>query len=55
MKSLFEQRKPKDEMKKVFAFFDEEGAGKITAKNLKKIIKQLGENITDDEIQEMIE
>ncbi len=29
--------------------------GKISFKNLKRVAKELGENMTDDEIQEMIE
>ena len=40
---------------KVFKLFDVEERGKISFKNLKKISKELGENHTDDEIQEMID
>ena len=29
--------------------------GKITFKNLKRVAKELGENMTDEEIQEMID
>ena len=30
-------------------------AGRITFKNLKRVAKELGENLTDEEIQEMID
>jgi centrin-1 len=39
----------------VFKLFDEDGTGYITFRNLKKICADLGENLTDDEIQEMID
>ena len=42
-------------MQKAFRFIDEEGTGKITLQNIKRVVQALGENMTDDEIQEMIE
>ena len=41
----------KEDVMKVFAMFDEVGTGKIDIKALKKIAKELGENLTDDELQ----
>ena len=35
--------------------FDDDDTDKISRKNLKKIAKELGENMTDEEIQEMID
>jgi Ca2+-binding EF-hand superfamily protein len=32
-----------------------ETAGKISFKNLKRVAKELGENMTDEELQEMID
>jgi hypothetical protein len=39
----------------VFKLFDEDNTGFITFRNLKRICQELGENLTDDEIQEMID
>ena len=41
-------------MKKAFKILCEENHNKITLKSLKKICVELGENITDEELQEMI-
>mmetsp|Transcript_39442 Transcript_39442/g.84055 ORF Transcript_39442/g.84055 Transcript_39442/m.84055 type:complete len:93 (+) Transcript_39442:2-280(+) len=48
-------RDTEEEIMKVFQLFDEDNTGFITFKNLKKICQELGENLTDEEIQEMIE
>lgn len=45
----------KQEIHKLFRLFDEDGSGKISFRNLKKIATEVGENLTDDEIQEMID
>ena len=34
--------------------FDKDGNGKISKEELKSVMKNLGENLTDDEISEMI-
>ena len=34
--------------------FDDDGTGRITFKNLKRVARELGENMTDEELQEMI-
>lgn len=45
----------KEEVHKLFRLFDEDSTGKISFRNLKKIAAEVGENLTDDEIQEMID
>ncbi|CAM9664561.1 unnamed protein product [Phaeothamnion confervicola] len=40
---------------KIFALFDEDNTGGITFRNLKRVATELGENLTDEELQEMIE
>ena len=47
-------RDPKEEMLKAFRMIDADGSGIITFTELKKVCKELGENLTDKEIQEMI-
>jgi centrin-3 len=40
---------------RAFKLFDEENKGKISLRNLKKIARELGENLTEEELQAMIE
>ena len=49
------ERNLNDEFLKVFQFFDDDDTGKITFKNLKRVAKELGEDISDDHLREMID
>jgi len=42
-------------MKKVFMLFDDEKTGFISIATLKKVVKELGENIDEAELNEMIQ
>ena len=39
----------------MFALFDPDGNGRITMRDLKRVVLELGENISEDEMREMIE
>ena len=44
-------RDPEEELRKAFALFDEEGSGRISLRNMRRIAKELGEPLSDDELQ----
>ena len=55
MSTRMPARDSREEVEKVFRLFDEDGSGFITFRSLKKICNDLGEGLTEEEMQEMID
>ena len=49
------ERDPIEEMRKAFKLFLDGENDKIGLKELRRVAKELGENMTDDELQDMID
>ena len=45
----------KEGINKIFDLFDEDGSNTINLANLRKVAKELGETMTNDELAEMLE
>lgn len=48
---LKSEKDEKEEILKAFKLFDDDDTGSITLNNIKRVAKELGENLTDDELQ----
>merc|ERR1712075_28026 len=55
MTAKMSEKDSKEQILKAFRLFDDDDTGKITFRNLKRVAKELGENMTDEELQEMID
>ena len=48
-------KETKEGIKKIFDLFDDDTSGAINLQNLKRVAKELGETMTEDELREMLE
>merc|ERR1719451_241435 len=55
MTAKMSEKDSREEIRKAFRLFADDETGFITLKNLRRVAKEIGENMTDEELQEMIE
>ena len=49
------ERSPEEEIRKAFALFDDEQSGAIHVRSLRRVARELGEQLSDEELQAMID
>lgn len=54
MSNKFEDSNLEDEIRQAFRSFDQDGDGFIDAEELKNVMRNLGDNISDEHVKEMI-
>merc|ERR1711934_56477 len=55
MEGKMSNKDPVEEMQKAFKMYDTEGKGKITVKDMERVAKELGENLSHEELQGILD
>ncbi len=55
MTARMSDKDTREDISKVFRLFDDDNTGHITLKNLRRVARELGETMTEEELQEMID
>mmetsp|Transcript_53216 Transcript_53216/g.61002 ORF Transcript_53216/g.61002 Transcript_53216/m.61002 type:complete len:168 (+) Transcript_53216:64-567(+) len=55
MTARMSDKDTREDINKVFRLFDDDKTGTVTLKNLRRVAKELGETMSDEELMEMIE